>query len=158
MSVIEQADSVGKPISLVIPGKPEYVGLCRLVAGVVGAREFLDEEVIADLKLVVSEACTCFLRGSEASQNAEGGAGPWRPESLRVDFEISPESWRITVSDPDRSYRLAPISACAPMTEESLGLTIINALVDSLEQTESDEGGSMIRLVKRLQPQPAAGG
>jgi len=156
--VNEQTDNLRKPISLVIPGKPEYIALCRLVAGVVGARAFLDEEVIADLKLAVSEACTCFLRGPEGNPEDVTGASGDKPESLRVDFDISSEAWQISVSDPDSSYRLSPVNACAPMTEEALGLTIINALVDSLEQIESDEGGSMIRLVKRLQPEPVVGG
>jgi anti-sigma regulatory factor (Ser/Thr protein kinase) len=51
-------------VSLVVPCKAEYVALCRLVVGALGAREALDEEVIADLKVVVTEACNCFLAGN----------------------------------------------------------------------------------------------
>jgi anti-sigma regulatory factor (Ser/Thr protein kinase) len=143
-----------QPISLVIPGRPEYVGLCRLVAGVVGAREALDEESIADLKLVVTEACTCFLYGPEGPEGAEDGepgqGGESLATSVRVEFHVGPEAWEITVSDPERKRRLGGLGSCDAMSEGGLGLTIINALVDSVEYTETEAEGSIIRLVKRF--------
>jgi anti-sigma regulatory factor (Ser/Thr protein kinase) len=137
-------------ISIVIPCKPEYVGLCRLVAGVVGAREALDEEVIADLKLVVTEACTCFVWGPDGGPSGEDT--PDRPDSLQVDFNVMPSSWEITISDPERRCRIPLLDGCNAMSEGGLGLTIINALVDSMEQTEHEGGGSVLRLVKQLSP------
>ena len=89
----EQADISGGPISLVIPGKPEYISLARLLAGVVGVRELLDEEVIADLKLAISEACTSFLWGPEGDPLADRTAGSEKPSSLQVDFTIAPDAW-----------------------------------------------------------------
>ncbi len=50
-----------RPLSLTIPCKAEYVALCRLVVGALGTHEALDEELIADFKVVVTEACNCFL-------------------------------------------------------------------------------------------------
>jgi len=129
------------------------VGLCRLVAGVLGARESLDDEVIADLKLVVTEACTCFVWGPDS------GSTPIRqaPDcgsscSLQVDFNVMREAWEIVISDPDHKRRMPPSERCDPMSEGGLGLSIIKALVDTVEQTDSDEAGSMLRLVKQLQP------
>lgn len=145
-----------RPISLVIPGRAEYVGLCRLVAGVVGAHESLDEEVIADLKLVVTEACTCFLWGPDGSPPAEQGSETSQPPcSIRVDFDVMPDSWEITISDPACRHRV-PKSDAGSICEGGLGLTIIRALADSIEQTESDTQGSVVRLVKRLVARPAA--
>jgi len=142
-----------QPITLVIPCKAEYLGLCRLVAGVVGARESLDEEVIADLKLVVTEACTCFVWGPDGSPGAHESSEPCEPaSSLRVDFRVKPEAWEITISDPEHRRRIPLPGRCDPMSEEGLGLTIIKALVDSMEQIDSDEQGSVLRLVKRLTP------
>lgn len=140
-----------QPISLVIPGRAEYVGLCRLVAGVVGARESLDEEIIADLKLVVTEACTCYLWGPDGSPPAEGDLeSPPPPCSLRVDFNVMPSAWEITISDPDHKHHMSPTVRCDPMSEGGLGLTIIRALVDTMEQTDSESEGCVLRLVKRL--------
>ncbi len=160
-----------RPLSLTIPCKAEYVALCRLVVGALGTQETLDEESIADLKVVVTEACNCFLgdvngcassdpgeRAGEAGARGarEGAEGP--APSLRMDFYLLPEAWEITVSDPDRRHRISPSSLCDPMSGGGLGLTIIRALVDSMEQTDSEEEGSVIRLAKRMPPRLAPAG
>jgi anti-sigma regulatory factor (Ser/Thr protein kinase) len=137
-------------ISLVIPCRPEYIGLCRLVAGVVGARESLDEELIADLKLVVTEACTCFIWGADGGPSTDLVLD--LPDSLRVDFNVAPDLWEITVSDPEGRRPVIRRDRFDAMSERALGLTIINALVDSMEEIEGESGGTVLRLVKRLSP------
>lgn len=152
-----QAEANQQPISIVIPCKAEYVGLCRLLAGAVGARESLEAEDIADLKLVVTEACTCFLGGVDGGPgSAEECRAGDLPESLRMDFAITPEAWEVTVTDAQGSYRIPADSRCAPTGPGGLGLMIIEALVDVVEQTESDTKGSVIRLVKRMTPRTTA--
>jgi serine/threonine-protein kinase RsbW len=149
----------GDPISLVIPCRAEYVGLCRLIAGVVGARESLDEEDVADLKLVVTEACTCFLWGPDGSPPAEDEPTSVAPPcSLRVDFNVLRDKWEITISDPEHRHRIPAASACDPTGEGGLGLTIIRALVDSMEHIDSETEGSIIHLVKRLPSRRARNG
>ncbi len=44
------------------------------------------------------------------------------------------------------------------MSGGGLGLTIIRALVDSVELTDSDAEGSALRLVKRLSPEAVPAG
>jgi len=139
------------PVSLVIPRRAEYVSLCRLVAGAVGAGESLGEETIADLKLVVSEACGCFMAESDTgpSAPASSDASPTLG-SLRIDFDIVPESWEITVSDPEGRCRDLASRRCDPNSEGGLGLIILRALVDSMEYVDSDAEGSSLRLVKKM--------
>ncbi len=144
-----------QPITMVIPCRAEYIGLCRLMAGVVGARESLEAEEIADLKLVVTEACTCFLSGPDGDPPSESEPRRDSPIALRVDFYILPEVWQVTVSDSEQRYRIPKETRCDPWGEGGLGLTIIRALVDVVDHTESEAGGSVIRLVKRLDPRPA---
>ncbi|MFH0916669.1 MAG: ATP-binding protein [bacterium] len=147
------------PVSLVIPCKAEYVALCRLVAGALGAREALDEEVIADLKVVVTEACNCFIAEPSGCTTPETDHDTAEPfPILRLDFHPTSDVWEITVSNPDRRRRISPSSLCDPMSEGGLGLTIIRALTDSVEQTDSDAEGSALHLVKRLSPEPVAEG
>jgi serine/threonine-protein kinase RsbW len=156
---MEESRSGQRAISLVIPCRAEYVGLCRVVAGVVGVRESLDEEDIADLKLVVTEACTCFLWGPDGSPSSEDEPTPIEPpRSLRVDLHVLPEAWEITISDPEHRYHMPGSGRCDPRGGSGLGLTIIKALVDSVEHTETEVEGSVIHLVKRLAPRsPSAG-
>jgi anti-sigma regulatory factor (Ser/Thr protein kinase) len=141
-----------QPISLMIPCRPEYISLCRLVAGVVGTRESLDEEDIADLKLVVTEACTCFLWGPDGSPSLEDRCPPESPSSLRVEFRVGSDSWEISVSDPEHRYHSPKGSRCDPAAGGGLGLVIMEALVDLVEHTDTEAAGSMVRLVKRLSP------
>lgn len=146
-------------VSLVIPCKPEYVALCRLVVGALGAREALDEETVADLKVVVTEACNCFLGESGGCSLPESGRDPAEPfPALRLDFHLTAEAWEIRVSNPDRRRRILPSSLCDPMSEGGLGLTIIRALVDTVEQNDSDAEGSALRLVKRMSPEAVPAG
>jgi anti-sigma regulatory factor (Ser/Thr protein kinase) len=147
-----QRPSGQQPISLMIPCQAEYFSLCRLVAGVVGSRESLDEEDVADLKLVVTEACTCFLWGPDGSPPEAGAPRVVAPPcSLQVEFTVLPEEWEITISDPEHCYRIPDSERCDGASG-GLGLTIIRALVDSVEHTYTEEQGSVIRLVKRLTP------
>ena len=152
-----------RPLSLTIPCRAEYVGLCRLVVGALGTYEALDEESIADLKVVVTEACNCFLGDSEGCVSPYTGGNQAETTgqdelltSLRVDFYVLPEAWEIVVCDPDRRHRISASSLCDPMSGGGLGLTIIRALVDSMEQTDSDAEGSVIRLLKRMPSHPVA--
>lgn len=151
-----------RPLSLTIPCKAEYLALCRLVVGALGSHEGLDEEVVADLKVVVTEACNCFLADAEGcsppsdEQGQAQPAGQQEPSaSLRMDVYVSPEAWEIMVFDPDQHRRISPESVCDPLSGGGLGLTIIQALADFMEQTDSDAEGSVIRLVKRTAPTPS---
>lgn len=137
-------------VSLVVPCRPEYVSLCRLIVGTLGAREALDEETVADLKMIVTEAFNCFLGVTPCStgwpvEEPVGEAG-----SLRLDFTVSPQEWTIVISNPERTRRISQSTLCGPAGEDALGLVIIEALVDSIERVDGDEEGSLLRLVKRL--------
>lgn len=155
--MVTSEDGSQQPISLVIPGRPEYVGLCRLVAGVVGVRESLDEETVADLKLAVTEACTCYLWGPDGSPPPRDEVETVTPpRSLRVDFNVMPESWEITISDPDHKHHMSSYPGCDPSSERGLGLTIIKALVDTMEKTDTESEGCVLRLVKHLGPRSSS--
>jgi len=136
-------------VSLIIPCKAEYLSLCRLVAGAVAAAQALDEESIADLKLVVTEGCSCFLWGADGQPAKNVAAVRNEACYLQVDFEVKKDLWRITISDPEHRRRISP-GECDPSTEHGLRLTILRALVDSLEHIDSDSEGSIIRLTKKL--------
>jgi serine/threonine-protein kinase RsbW len=127
-------------VSLTVPCAAEYVLLCRLVVGALAMRQGLDDETVADLKVAVSEAFTCFLAGEEVGSEAAsaGSSGPAVP-SVDLEFMVDEGEWAIVVSSPDG----APV-------ESGLGITILKALVDSVEVTHREPEGSVVRLVKRF--------
>jgi|GEM_PF-399887 len=139
-------------VSLTIPSRPEYLGLCRLVAGVLGASRSLDEESIADLKLVITEACSCFIWGAEGGPGLEGADEAAQAGSLQVDFAIEADGWELRISEPGGRRVLAEAGRCDPRTEQGLRLTVLRALADEVEQIEDEQGGCVLRLAKRLPP------
>jgi anti-sigma regulatory factor (Ser/Thr protein kinase) len=152
--IMEQTTTDGAAsVSLAIPGRAEYVALCRLVAGSLGAREGLDEEVIADLKVAVSEAFTCFLGGGEdylASELAESGKS--ETAKIQLDFYVDPGEWTIVVSNPEGELPPTGSVFCSPTASDSLGITILKALVDSVDVVNCDSGVAGLRLVKNVSP------
>lgn len=143
--------------SLVIPCRAEYVSLGRLLVGALGARERVDEETIADMKVVVTEVCACFLTAERPPGISGGGSGTEsevsdEDGSLRLDLTLDSQSWTIVISNPDAKRRIPPSALCDPSTEGALGLTIIEALVDSVVRTDSDSEGSAFRVIKAILP------
>jgi serine/threonine-protein kinase RsbW len=120
-------------IRLTIPAKPEYITLGRLaLTGIARLRaEPLGEEVLGDLKLALTEACTNSVRHAYA-----GGEGTVEITYEGEGFEPPPGS----------STRLEDDE----LSEGGLGIAIIKALADELEITERAAGGSSLRFVKHL--------
>lgn len=150
MTVVTTLDA-HPSVSLLVPCRAEYVSVCRLVAGALGAREALDQEAVADLKLIVTEAFNCFLApaGCEPADEVRQ-EGP--TTTVQVSFFVSPDEWTVTVSSPDRSRRIFAGPSADSGAEGALALVIIEALVDSVERIDSEAEGSGLRLVKRFAP------
>lgn len=134
----------GSTVTLTVPCRAEYVALGRLAVGAIGAREGIDEETVADLKVAVTEACACFVTCA-----TDGSLDDVSPV-LKIDFRVEPATWIITVSNPDQKARIRSDSFCEPLSEGGLGLTIMRALVDLVEETDSDQEGTVFRLVKHV--------
>jgi hypothetical protein len=169
-TMIDQLTETGSSsVSLVIPCRPEYVALCRLVAGALGLRDGLPEEVVADIKVMVTEACNCFLAmaGSGhpgrivcagAQESGPSGPGPGGSEaegveqsgcSIHMDFDSRPDAFVISVLYPERRELVSWVEGCDPMSEAGLGLTILKALADEMVEIDTP-GGTVLRLTRFL--------
>jgi serine/threonine-protein kinase RsbW len=133
-------------VRLTIPAKPEYITLGRLaLTGIARLRpEPLSAEVLGDLKLALTEACTNSVRHAYAD-----GQG-----LVEIVYELHADRLVVEVSDHGEGFRPPAPSAPAPEADElaegGLGIAIIEALSDELEIGESTRGGSRLRFVKRL--------
>jgi serine/threonine-protein kinase RsbW len=133
-------------IRLTIPAKPEYITLGRLaLTGIARLRaEPLPPEVLGDLKLALTEACTNSVRHAY-------GDGPGLVEIV---YELHSDRLVVEVTDSGEGFeptaaRLAAADA-DDLAEGGLGIAIIEALSDELEISEGDAGGSRLRFVKHL--------
>ena len=135
-------------VSLVIPCRAEYVALCRLVAGSLGLRDGLDEDMVADLKVIVTEACNCFLAMAGDAPRARAHAASGVP-SLRMEFDPQPDRFIIDVLYPEKRELLSWLEDRDPLSAAGLGLTILKALTDEMVEM-ADGDGTVLRLTKRL--------
>ena len=133
-------------IRLTIPAKPEYITLGRLaLTGIARLRpEPLRQEVLGDLKLALTEACTNSVRHAYA-----GGDG-----TVEILYELHDDKLVIEVVDEGEGFEppAEPSSALADdeLSEGGLGIAIIEALADEFEIRERAQGGSFLRFVKHL--------
>jgi serine/threonine-protein kinase RsbW len=134
-------------VRLTIPAKPEFITLGRLaLAGLALLRpEQFSEEVLGDVKLALTEACTNSVR--HAYDDTDG--------SVAITYELHAD--RLVVEVVDEGGGFDPGQAGAEnadghdeLSVGGLGLAIIDAISDEFAITKGGDGGSTLRFVKRL--------
>jgi serine/threonine-protein kinase RsbW len=132
----------GSAVRLTIPAKPEYITLCRLALSGLARLRPLPPEVVADLKLALTEACSNSVRHAYAG---EGGV-------VEITFDLQPDRLVIEVTDDGEGF--VPGARAGDrdeLSEGGLGIAIINAIADEVEiESGSSERGSRLRFVKLL--------
>ena len=130
-------------VRLCIPAKPEYISLGRLaLTGLSRLRTFPDD-VLADLKLALTEACTNSVRHAY-----DGGEGV-----VEIVYELHPDRLIVEVTDSGEGFDregAARDEDSDELAEGGLGIAIIEALADELEIGRRNGGGSRLRFVKRF--------
>ncbi|HSK16636.1 MAG TPA: ATP-binding protein [Gaiellaceae bacterium] len=129
-------------VSLVIPAKAEYIALGRLaLTGLLRSRA-VEPEVLADVKLALTEACSNSIRHAYAN----GGGDVvirYELDGGRLAVEICDDGDGF---DPDRA-----LAGHGELDEGGLGIAIIRAVTDELEIGACEDGrGSRLRFTKHL--------
>jgi serine/threonine-protein kinase RsbW len=132
-------------VRLTIPAKAEYITLCRLALTGLSRLRPLSDEVLADLKLALTEACSNSVR--HAYGEADG--------HVEISYGLEPDRLVIEVADDGEGFDPATDSP-SPATELSeggLGIAIIRSIADEFEIGPGPHGrGSRLRFVKQLAP------
>jgi serine/threonine-protein kinase RsbW len=129
-------------VRLVIPAKPEYIGLSRLALTGLSRLRPLSDEVLGDLKLALTEACTNSVR--HAYDGSEG--------VVEIVYELHDDRLVVEVTDTGEGFEPGERRETHPdeLEEGGLGIAIIRSLADELEISDRTGGGSRLRFVKRL--------
>jgi serine/threonine-protein kinase RsbW len=137
------ADGV-RSITLRIPAKPEYITLCRLaLTGLSQVRE-IGTDVMADLKLALTEAVSNSVR------HAYGPAGDGH---VAVTYELHADRLGIEVVDDGAGFDPdeAPSFDGGELSEGGLGIAIIKTIADEFEiESKPGRRGSRLRFAKKL--------
>jgi anti-sigma regulatory factor (Ser/Thr protein kinase) len=126
-----------------------------LALAALASRDQLPEDVAADLKIAVSEACALFVPLAEEEGHANGGAAHPEPSAspepladVTIEYALYDDHWAVEVSGASADFPRREIDD--PTSERALGITIIQALVDKLDLPSPEAETAVLRLVKQL--------
>ena len=133
----------GQQVRLTIPARPEYITLCRLALTGLARLHPFSEEVLADLKLALTEACSNSVR--HAYEEADDGV-------VEIFYELQPDRLVIEVTDEGEGFDPEDASSGSDdLSEGGLGIAIIRAIADEVDiGARSDGTGSRLRFEKAL--------
>jgi anti-sigma regulatory factor (Ser/Thr protein kinase) len=128
-------------IRLSFPAKPDYLLLARLALSGVGRTTPVSDELLADLKLALTEACGNCVR--HAYPDGQGD----------VSVAYAFDDGTIEMIVEDHGVGLDATAAPSRTDESGMGLPIIRTVVDELEIRPGVDGrGTIVRMTKRLTP------
>jgi len=137
----------GPELELVFPPKPEFVRAVRHTVAALASMRGFPDELIDDIKLAVSEACTNAVVTNAEAADDDGAAHP-----VVVMVEADEEVMELTVLDrgagPHSEISGTPVELSTEDLpfDRALSLPLIRGLVDELEITRREGGGSSLRM------------
>jgi serine/threonine-protein kinase RsbW len=124
--------------------RPANLALTRLALAGVAANAGASREVVSDLKLAVTEACTNVIRHAYG----ENGSG-----EIVVRYTVEPGLISVEVEDSGAGFELgAAPSGSRNGDGNGMGLMIIRVLSDELS-VSSEGSGTRLVFVKRFSPE-----
>jgi serine/threonine-protein kinase RsbW len=135
--------TAGPDVELHIPPKPEFVALVRHVIGATARMGGLDPDSVETAKLAVSEACTNAVVVTARAK---------REDAVEVTADVQGDRIVIHVGDRGEDSEPAEIveevepSSLDFSFERGLSLPLIQGLVDEVEVTERDGGGTVVTM------------
>jgi anti-sigma regulatory factor (Ser/Thr protein kinase) len=137
----------GPDLELEFPPKPEYVRMARLAVAALARLRDADDDLVEDIKLAVSEACTRAVatNGVDAPQ-----------EPVQVQATVYDRALRVDVLDrgpgPDREVSGDPqeLDTEELPFESALAVPLIRGLVDEVGLAPRPGGGTKVRMVVSL--------
>jgi serine/threonine-protein kinase RsbW len=140
------ASSTGDALTvrLTIPARAEYITLCRLALTGIGRLRELSDELLADLKLALTEAASNSVRHAYAGNQGVG--------VVEISYELFPDRLVIEVTDEGEGFDPAEAAGNPDeLSEGGLGIAIIRAIADEVKIGAQPGGkGSRLRFEKAL--------
>jgi serine/threonine-protein kinase RsbW len=130
-------------IRLSFPAKPDYLLLARLALSGIGRTTPVSDELLADLKLALTEACGNCVRH----------AYPEGRGDVSVVYAVDGDALEMVVEDQGIGLGTNVPSPAPDGGESGMGMSIIRTVVDELEVRPGTDGrGTVVRMTKRLTP------
>ncbi|EPH40304.1 ATP-binding protein [Streptomyces aurantiacus] len=120
---------------------PEHVRTARLVAAAVARRAGVDEAVLDEVRLAVGEACTRAVGLHQAANVPAPVRVALIEEEKQFSIEVGDEAPRSVPGE--RAPGAGPGEDPEAEGEDEMGLAVISGLVDDVEVTAGENGGSI---------------
>ncbi len=133
-----------RKVHLRVPARPEYVALARLALSGLADIVELPPELLADLKLALTEAVSNSVRHAYPD-----GSG-----FVSIAYELSHDALAVEVVDDGTGFdpERPTLLEGEELTEGGLGIAIIRTIADEFEpHSQPAVRGSRLRFAKRLQ-------
>jgi serine/threonine-protein kinase RsbW len=133
-------------LELELPPKPEFVRTARHAVAAVGRLHELPDELVEELKLAVSEACTNAVASAEVDGAVSDGP-------VRLTTSVEGDRVVIELVDPRGSVPRevsgdpSEIDTADLPFERALALPLIRGLVDELTMAPAEGGGLRMQMV-----------
>jgi len=132
---------VSEVVRLSFPARPDYLLLARLALAGIAREAAISDELLADLKLAVTEACGNSVRHAYPAGDGE----------VSVAFTVEGEDIEMVVED--QGVGITPSGDAVEQVgrDGGMGMSIIRAIVDDLAIGPGSDGrGTVVRMTKRL--------
>jgi anti-sigma regulatory factor (Ser/Thr protein kinase) len=128
-------------VRLSFPAKPDYLLLARLALSGIGRTAPVSDELLADLKLAITEACGNSVR--HAYPDGEG--------DVTVSYLFDGEAIEMTVEDQGVGVPPGIPTSGSARGDSGMGMSIIRTIVDDVELAAGADGrGTVVRMTKRF--------
>ena len=129
-------------VRLSLPARSDYLLLARLTLSGLARSAPIDDELLADLKLAVTEACGNAVR--HAYPDTEG--------EMLVSFALDGQQLVVTVEDQGVGLDTdGVVEEVSRPLESGMGMSIIRAIVDELDVSPGADGrGTVVRMTTTL--------
>ena len=135
-------------VRLDFPAKADYLLLARLALSGIARELPVNDELLADLKLALTEACGNVVRHAYAGTEPGGVSVVFTIDDHRLLMTVTDQGEGVAVPDSLEDAAEPP----APL-ESGMGMPIIRAIVDELAVEAGPDGrGTQVRMVKYLAP------
>lgn len=130
-------------LEIELPAKPEFVRMVRHTVGAMARLHDVPDELVDDIKLAVSEACTTAVGSAEGTNGQLLTIRAWADDERMTVEVVDP----VSVILREVLGRPSELDTEDLPFERALALPVIRGLVDEVGVTPHASGGTTLRMV-----------
>lgn len=136
----------GQQLEMTFPAQSEWVSVVRLATAGVASRMGFSYDDIEDIKLAIAEACNNAILHAHTEKAGQTVKVQWLPCARHLEISVI-DSGSL---EPHQLQLRESKSNLEELPEGGMGLLLIQAMMDEVEQSTTPQGNTVLRMIKRL--------